>query len=76
MIQEDRELLAELKNATTHVTEFILAILCATPVNPQHQRELAAKLLATGQLLMDHTDAGHIINGYVNGCATPGTLPR
>ncbi|MCS7483256.1 hypothetical protein ACFFQW_37835 [Umezawaea endophytica] len=78
MIHEDRELLAELKNVTTHVTDFVIAILGAAPVDPQSQRELAEHLLTTGQLLLDHTDAGHVINGYVNGCVSPGpgTLPR
>lgn len=67
MIHEDRELLVELKEVTTHVTDFVIAILGATPVNPEAQRELAERLLTTGQLLLDHTNAGHIINGYVNG---------
>jgi hypothetical protein len=67
VIQEDRELLAELKEITTHVTDFVISILGANPVNPQPQRELAERLLTTGQLLLDHTDAGHIINGYLNG---------
>ncbi|MFD9738152.1 hypothetical protein [Umezawaea sp. NPDC059074] len=78
MIKEDRELLAELKHVTTHVTDFLIATLGATPVNPDSQRELADHLLTTGQLLLDHTNAGHIINGYINGCVTPtaGALPR
>jgi len=67
MIKEDRELLAELKSVTTHVTDFLIATLGATPVNPNSQRDLAEHLLTTGQLLLDHTNAGHIINGYLNG---------
>jgi hypothetical protein len=77
VIREDRELLVELKEVTTHVTDFVISILGANPVNPRAQRELAEHLLTTGQLLLDHTTAGHIINGYVNGCVSPGpgTLP-
>jgi len=75
MIREDRELLAELKEVTTHVTDFVISILGANPVNPQSQRELAERLLTTGQLLLDHTDAGHIINGYVNGTIATSTGP-
>ncbi len=68
VIREDRELLAELKEVTTHATDFVISVLGATPVNPESQRELAERLLTTGQLLLDHTNAGHIINGYLNGC--------
>jgi hypothetical protein len=71
VIHEDRELLAELKEITTHVTDFVISILGAAPINPQPQRELAERLLTTGQLLLDHTNAGHIINGYVNGLVNP-----
>ena len=76
MIREDRELLVELKEVTTHVTDFVVSILGAAPVNPQSQRELAEHLLTTGQLLLDHTNAGHVVNGYLNGVSNgPGTLP-
>ena len=71
VIQEDRELLAELKSVTTHTTDFLIATLGAHPVNPDMQRELAEHLLTTGQLLLTHTNAGHIINGYINGIVTP-----
>lgn len=67
MIREDRELLAELKEVTAHVTDFVIGVLGARPVDPDAQRELAERLLTVGQLLHDHTESGHIINGYVNG---------
>lgn len=67
MIREDRELLVELKEVTTHVTDFVIGVLGSNPVDPDAQRELAERLLTVGQLLHDHTESGHIINGYVNG---------
>ena len=76
MIREDRELLVELKEVTTHVTDFVISILGAAPVNEQSQRELAEHLLTVGQLLLDRTNAGHVVNGYLNGVSNgPGTLP-
>jgi hypothetical protein len=69
VIREDRELLSELKEVTAHVTDFVIGVLGANPVDPDAQRELAERLLTVGQLLLDHTESGHIINGYINGIA-------
>ena len=66
MIREDRELLVELKEASTHITDFVLGVLGANPVDPHAQRELADHLLTVGQSLRD----GQPINGYVNGVLT------
>jgi hypothetical protein len=34
---------------------------------------LAERLSTTSQLMLDHTNAGHIINGYVNSTASIAT---